>query len=327
MLIPTRVPLKAYGLAFLSLAVLLSSGCLGRVSEQTREYQLPDAGLESVVVRSPDQPNVFAVSEPRLEGAQLTVSLHKQITEQPYTFQRVIHLRRWVRSPAYLPLLLPIPGWFVCMAPSVSCMGQKGDWETVQIEERDKQPSGPAVERWVPWEHGVPDASLAGLDQNGAVVEQAPATVSAVRNTPSRYAVALKSDIEALSARPYQASITLAYGKNTARPVHTEVIGIPHNLVSSLNPHSDRWLPLQEQRDIYYAGLDEALSRGRHGEAVAYYEKIESLPYALPDGFYYRYAYSLRQAGQVAQSKVLAKRYISQAGKDGEFYLQALKLL
>lgn len=327
MVIPRTSSLTRVGKPCIALAVLLCSGCLPTIKEQTREYQPPESALTTTVVPLPDQTNTFAINESTIQGDQLVLTLSKQVHEQPYSYQEVMHQTRTVRTPAYLPLLLPIPGWFVCMAPHTYCFGSKGEWTTQEIEQRNKQPSGPVAERWIPWVNDKPDALLIGQDQAGADEGRVRVKLAASKYQQAQYRVPIKQAMERLGQRAYQTRVALSYSKNTGQPTHTETVAISPAQVASLQLHNDAWLPLAEQREIYHAGLESALAANRHGNAIYYYRKLDSLPLDLPEGFYYQYAYSLRQVGRTADAKVFARRYIDEAGKEGEFYIQALKLL
>ena len=90
-------------------------------------------------------------------------------------------------------------------------------------------------------------------------------------------------------------------------------------------------LPPEIMADRYLVEAEALIAKKRPEKALELMDKIVALQqehnFTLPDVFHYKYAQMALSAGSLAAAIDAANKYLGTAGKDGEFYREALELL
>lgn len=84
-------------------------------------------------------------------------------------------------------------------------------------------------------------------------------------------------------------------------------------------------LPLSIKNDRYMVALTNHLKNHRYHEALPYFDKLRQIGVQLSPEFTYREGLALLRVGNQAAARQKLYEYIDIAGKNGKYYLQALK--
>jgi tetratricopeptide (TPR) repeat protein len=86
-------------------------------------------------------------------------------------------------------------------------------------------------------------------------------------------------------------------------------------------------LPVEVQFDIIMKSATEKMLAEKWDEALKDYEKLINMGLELPVGFYFHYGKLLQEVGDVDKSLQNLKKYLKLAGRDGNYYNEAIGLI
>ena len=97
--------------------------------------------------------------------------------------------------------------------------------------------------------------------------------------------------------------------------------------LTPLNLYAERWLPAEERSAIYSKKLRVCLLAHDWAEANPLFAQLEGLGLPLPGSFFYHYGRSLLLSGETKQGQSYLRRYLEQAGSEGEYQQKAQQML
>ncbi|WP_163835545.1 tetratricopeptide repeat protein [Spartinivicinus ruber] len=85
-------------------------------------------------------------------------------------------------------------------------------------------------------------------------------------------------------------------------------------------------LPAEIEVDRYILAAEKHINNEEFRQAEDYLQRAVALQVSTPDKFYFLYGQVLLRNGKLSQAQENLERYLKKAGKEGEFYQQALAL-
>lgn len=310
--------------ALLSLAclVLLMAGC-GTTSSQTRVSSVT-VKTEWVEDKTTPRTIVFGAWGSSVEN--LTIRLSERYTEREFSYTETRYERRRVTQPN-LGFAVATAG-LGCVVATAECVGKATDWQDNGSQQSNRAATGNSqvreranrmrVEMAIQW---------SAYDKAGALIAKRPGTIRASESA----AIPVRSFVMGLPREPERLEVELVAqsvdGRPLAAQISSPVATFGRTQIAGLNIKLEGWLSAEERMALYSKDLRERLLAQDWRAANLVFSKLESLGTALPPSFSYRYGENLIRSGDATKAQPYLRRYLSQAGADGEFSEKARALL
>lgn len=217
----------------------------------------------------------------------------------------------------------PLFGQIICLMDLKACFGYWIYDDNVYVEHKNKRLSGntKTISTNSDGDRVSVKASLNAFnDSDELIVESIK-----LKGTGRDYkGIELRDELNKLPQRPEKVDIEFTFirGKHQFSSSYK----LTQNQLNQLNLQSDLWLSEYELKTKYIKQLKAALAEGDYKSASDTFAIIEKLPFEKPDSFWYRYAVTLKEDGQLAKSKEIAQKYLNIA-KNRRYEDQAKKIL
>ncbi len=304
---------------------LLISGCASYHYDSRTVYQ--GTSSEWKTPHNDNQVTDILFEDMKLDQNRFRVTINKVEYEEEYSSDLYHKEVKTRRDPDLVMILIATPVlWIPCFLddrPFNMCFGGNGRWRYVSKETKNTHASGQTRPASRPLKRNYDTlVTLVSYDENKKLQDRG---FLSIVTSKGGIDIELKDAVKSLPQKP--TSLDIIVGLTVNGKQYQQKWPFNEQQVAALNLYSEHWLPLQVRKDNYMQSLKKALLADDHSKAVIQFQKLEALEIPLPDSFYFKYGFSLNQISEKDKARKYIVRYISNAGREGKYYLQALELL